>query len=138
MSNETRVLYNAECPVCRAEIDHYSAYSERQKLPIIFDDLNTDALAAWGLDPDNATRRLHVSKNGLVYAGIPAFIILWQDMPKYRWLARVVGMSGVHWLAVQVYDHVLAPLLYRWHLRRRKRAAAPDGARADGNQTSSR
>ena len=37
-----------------------------------------------------AAKRLHVRKNGQVYDGIPAFIALWQDMPRYRWLARVV------------------------------------------------
>jgi predicted DCC family thiol-disulfide oxidoreductase YuxK len=123
MTENTRVLYNADCPVCRAEIDHYAAYSAKNALPIRFDDLNSDALKAWGLSTDAATRRLHVLKNGTLYSGIPAFVALWQDMPRYRKLARVVALPGVHWLAVQTYDHILAPLLYRWHLRRQKRVA---------------
>ncbi len=116
---EISVLYNAQCPVCSFEINHYAAYSRDKALPIAFDDLNDGAkLDAWGLDPDTAARRLHVLKDGNLIAGIPAFIVLWQDMPKYRWLARVVSLPGVFQVACLGYDYLLAPLIYRWHVRR--------------------
>ncbi|MEM8576927.1 MAG: DUF393 domain-containing protein [Pseudomonadota bacterium] len=123
-SDETEVLYNADCPVCRFEIDHYADYVGKTGLPIRFDDLNASELTQWGLSPEDAARRLHVRKDGQIYAGIPAFIVLWQDMPRYRWLARVVGLQGVHWAACKVYDYVLAPALFAWHKRRQRRAAA--------------
>lgn len=118
MSDDTKVLYNADCPVCSFEIDHYAAYAAREGLAIRFDDLNSSALAQWNITADEAARRLHVLKDGEVYGGIPAFIVLWQDMPRYHWQARLVSLPGVNWLAVKGYDHVLAPLIYRWHLRR--------------------
>lgn len=118
MSDKTRVLYNADCPVCSFEINHYVAYAGRNDLPIRFEDLNQDALEDWGLTKDAAARRLYVLKDGQLFSGIPAFIILWQDMPRYRWLARVVALPGVHRLACLAYDNVLAPLIYRWHVRR--------------------
>jgi len=122
-AEDTSVLYNGECPVCRFEIDHYAGYSREQGLPIRFDDLNSDALADWGVSADDAARRLHVRKNGQVYSGIPAFVLLWQDMPRFRWLARVVSWPVVRPVAVFLYDWVLAPVLYRWHLARGRRAA---------------
>ena len=123
---KTKVLYNAACPVCSYEIDHYAAYSQKEALPIAFDDLNdTDRLRGWGLDADTAARRLHVLKNGVLVAGIPAFIALWTDMPRYKWLARVVAFPGVFQLACWSYDYVLAPLIYRWHLSRLKRQTTP-------------
>ena len=123
--NKTAVLYNASCPVCSYEINHYAHYSHEQALPIAFDDLNDrEKLAAWGIDPDTAARKLHVMKEGEVFAGIPAFIVLWQDMPRYRWLARIVSLPGVHWLACVIYDYVLAPLIYRWYMRRLRRGTA--------------
>ena len=27
MQKEIEILYNADCPICRFEIDHYAAYS---------------------------------------------------------------------------------------------------------------
>lgn len=118
MTENTRVLYNADCPVCSFEINHYAAYSERNGLPIRFEDLNRDALDAWGLTPDEAARRLYVMKDGQMFSGIPAFKVLWQDMPRYRWLARLIALPGLNRLACMTYDYVLAPLIYRWHLRR--------------------
>lgn len=121
---KTTVLYNASCPICSYEIDHYAAYSEEKSLPIAFDDLNkADALCRWGLDADTAARRLHVLKDGQLLSGIPAFIALWREMPRYQWLARIVSLPGVFRIACWSYDLVLAPLIYRWHLRRLKREA---------------
>lgn len=117
------VLYNADCPVCRLEIDHYSEYARSQSLAIRFDDLNDDlALRAWGLDAETAARRMHVVVNGTLLTGIPAFVALWQEMPRYRWLARVVTVPVMFTLANWCYDAVLAPLIYRLHLRRQKRS----------------
>ena len=120
---ETRVLYNDECPVCSFEINHYAAYARRNGLPIRFDDLNGPERAGWGIDADRAARRLYVLRGGKLTSGIPAFLVLWREMPRYRWLARVVGLPGVRQVASWVYDHALAPAIYRWHLRRKARGA---------------
>lgn len=117
----TRVLYNHDCPVCRAEITHYQDYAGREGLAIGFDDLNHVDLGMWGVTADQAARRLHVVHDGQVVSGIPAFILLWQQMPRYRWLARLVGLPVVRQIAVLVYDRILAPALYWTHLRRLRR-----------------
>ncbi|MEM8692366.1 MAG: DUF393 domain-containing protein [Pseudomonadota bacterium] len=121
MSDETRVLYNADCPVCNFEISHYAAYTKKQALSIRFEDLNVSEMADWGLSRDDAARRLYVLKDEQFYSGISAFIVLWRDMPRYRWIARLVDLPGIRHLAIFIYDYVLAPLIYRWHLRRQKR-----------------
>ena len=124
---ETKVLYNDNCPVCSFEINHYAAYAKRNGLAIQFDDLNGPERAAWGLDADTAARRLYVLKDGELTSGIDAFLVLWQDMPRYRWLARVVGTPGIKQAASVLYDHVMAPLIYRWHLRRQARRITRSG-----------
>jgi hypothetical protein len=120
---ETRVLFNADCPVCSFEIGHYARYAGRSGLPIRFDDLNTDACDPWGIDADTAARRLYVLHEGVLTSGIPAFLVLWAQMPRYRLLGRVVGLPGIKQIAITTYDNVLAPAIYRWHLRRVKRQA---------------
>ncbi len=115
----TAVLYNACCPVCSLEINHYARITEKNDLPIAFDDLNDhETLSAWGIDSETAARRLHVRKDGEILDGIPAFIALWREMPRYGWLASVVNTPGVYQFAVCTYDYILAPALYHWHLRR--------------------
>lgn len=123
---ETSVLFNANCPVCSFEIGHYARYCRDTGLPIRFDDLNSDARARWGIDADTAARRLHMLHQGQLISGIPAFLVLWARMPRYRWLARIVGLPGVRHVASALYDLVLAPAIYRLHLRRlRRQGAAP-------------
>ena len=119
----TRVLFNANCPVCNFEIGHYAQYADRSGLLIRFDDLNTDARDQWGIDADTAARRLYVLHEGVLTSGIPAFLALWAQMPRYRVLGCVVGLPGIKQIAIVTYDHVLAPAIYRWHLRRVKRQA---------------
>ena len=126
-SSDTKVLYNDDCPVCSFEINHYAAYAERHDLPIQFDDLNGPERLAWGIDADTAARRLYVLHKGALTSGIPAFLVLWREMPRYRWLARIVGWPGLRQAASFVYDHILAPLIYRWHLRRRARRVSRSG-----------
>lgn len=128
-NSNLRVLYNASCPVCRAEIDHYASVSLRHDLPLRFDDLNGPDLALWGITPDQAARRLHVLREGRVLSGLEAFRAIWSVLPRYRWLARVTGWPVVRPLASALYDHVLAPVLYRAHLRRISRAARQPASR---------
>ena len=123
-SPKTSVLFNANCPVCNFEIQHYAQYAVANDLPIRFDDLNSGARNQWGLDADTAARRLYVLHEGRLTSGIAAFLVLRAQMPRYRWLARVVGLPGIRQVASAAYDHVLAPVIYRWHLRRLRQQTA--------------
>ena len=107
-SPKTSVLYNANCPVCNFEIGHYASYAGANALPIRFDDLNSDARTAWGIDADTAARRLYVLQDGKLTSGIPAFLVLWAQMPRYCWLGRIVGLPGVRQVASACYDLSLA------------------------------
>ena len=122
MAQETRVLYNETCPVCSIEIKAYQRLALKTAAPLRFDSL--DQAAAFGLSADQAARRLHVLHKGQVVAGIPAFQILWAQLPRWRWLARLTALPLIHPVLCLIYDRVLAPLLYRAHLRRARKAKA--------------
>jgi len=115
------VLYNGDCPICSREIAAYRGEAERRGLPVRFEDLNRADLGAWGLDREAARARLHVRRGGEVLAGLPAFVALWERMPRLRWLARLVGLPGVRGVAGAVYDRALAPGLAALDRRRRAR-----------------
>lgn len=122
MPPETRVLYNGDCPICDTEICHYAAYTSKHDLPVRFDDLNTDAREAWGMDETTAAKRMHVMHDGKLYSGIDGFRVLWAQMPRYRWLARLTGIPGIYHISCWLYDYALAPTIYRRHLRRQARS----------------
>jgi predicted DCC family thiol-disulfide oxidoreductase YuxK len=112
---DTIVIYNGECPVCSREIGVYRA---RAVGPVRFVDLNACDMTSFGLSPDEAARRLHVVEEGRLLAGVDAFLALWRATPGFRWLAAFVGRPGVRQVAGAVYERILAPALYRQHLRR--------------------
>lgn len=118
--NRKTVLYNDSCPICSREIAAYRKMSDPDTGPA-YAGLTTCDLAQFGLTEDEAARRLHVVQDGQVISGIPAFAALWEDVPRLRWLARLVRLPVVGGLANGVYDHLLAPALFALHKRRQRR-----------------
>jgi predicted DCC family thiol-disulfide oxidoreductase YuxK len=116
MTQDTCILYNDTCPLCRAEIDAYRR--QATGLPLRFDPLTEAHL--YGLTPDQAARRLHVIENGQLLSGLDAFRALWAQLPRTRWLARLTGLPVIRPVLAFVYDRLAAPLLYRAHLRRQR------------------
>jgi len=120
-TTSTRALYNSDCPVCNSEMCRYAGYAEDQELPLAFDDLNAVDLAAWGVTEDAASRLLHVLHDGRLYIGFDAMLILWDQMPRYRWLARIGRLPGLNALLDWGYEHVVARIIYARHKRRQAR-----------------
>ncbi|MEY4696727.1 MAG: hypothetical protein RIT14_1155 [Pseudomonadota bacterium] len=119
MPEDTRVLYNDTCPVCRIEIDAYRRRATAAGAALQFDAL--DRAADWGLTPDQAARQLHVRVDGQVIGGFAAFRAIWARLPRWRWLARVTALPVIAPLLEFAYARIAAPVLYRMHLRRQGR-----------------
>ena len=119
----TRVLFNEDCPVCNAEICHYRNYAEKKGIKLYFDKLGETDLSLYGVSKDQGAKRLHVISDGQVIHGLPAFQKLWAEMPRYRILAILTNFPIIREIAALVYDKILAPVLYRSHLRRLKKIA---------------
>lgn len=120
-------IYNGRCGVCRPEIEHYARLDAKEGGRHRWVNLYEapDLLARYGLDAETVKRRLHVIGPGdRPYAGVDAFLLIWRAIPRYRWLAALVGSRPVKPLADAVYDRVLAPALYALTRRRERREAA--------------
>jgi len=118
---KTRALYNADCPVCDAEMCSYEGYAQSQDLSIAFDDLNTVDLARWGVSEDQAARLLHVIHDGELFVGWDAFLVLWAQMPRYALAAKIGGWPIIRHVASWGYKHIVARVIYERHLRRKSR-----------------
>jgi predicted DCC family thiol-disulfide oxidoreductase YuxK len=115
---DIEILYNGRCPICSAEIAQYDRAAQKAGAPLRFTDLHSAELASWGLSADQATRRLHARAGGQIISGFPAFLILWENLPRLKWLARLLSLPGLRQLAELGYNRIAAPLLYSLHLRR--------------------
>ena len=122
---QTRILYNDRCPICRAEIAHYRKRAAAAGAPLSFEDLNSADLGDWALTADQAKRRLHAAlPDGRIVSGIPAFAAIWAVLPGMGWLARLVQMPGIRGLADFAYNRIAAPWLYRRQMRRERQGLA--------------
>ncbi len=94
-------------PICNLTLDVDRPHELTTKL----EHLNSDALVTWGLDADTAVKRLYVMHEDRLSSGIPAFLVLWVQMRRYRWLTWIVGLFGAFQIACRIYDYVLAPAI---------------------------
>jgi predicted DCC family thiol-disulfide oxidoreductase YuxK len=118
---KTRVLYNDACPICSREIKHYDKLAAKDDLPLVFEPLGTSA-QDWGIDPDAAARQIHARRGDELLTGFDAFVAMWSEIPRYRWIARLCSLPVIRTIVRIIYDHVAAPLLYALHKRRQRKA----------------
>ena len=89
--NRLKTFYDGGCPMCSREIEHYRSIDRAQRIDWI--DITSDdaALAEAGLDRETAMRRLHVREpDGRLLSGVAAFTAIWQRLPRWRGLARLI------------------------------------------------
>jgi predicted DCC family thiol-disulfide oxidoreductase YuxK len=87
------MFYDGGCPLCRREVAHYRRLEGAQRIDWIDIDANREALMSAGIDHRTAMQRLHVrDRHGNLRSGGAAFLALWDELPRYRWLARAVRL----------------------------------------------
>ena len=116
----TIVLFNGDCKICSKEICVYQTYGAGRELPIDFKDINAIDLAPFGLTMNETARQLHVIKNYELFKGVKAFVVLWNEMPRYRFLAKIFSLPGVKDVAQFFYYHIIARYLYARDIKRLK------------------
>jgi predicted DCC family thiol-disulfide oxidoreductase YuxK len=110
------IYYDGACPLCRREIGHY------QRLEACGPVRWVDVAAADTALPDGVTRegalaRFHARlPDGRLVSGAGAFIELWAQMPGWRWLARVLRVPPLPWVAERAYRGFL--IVRPWVQRR--------------------
>jgi predicted DCC family thiol-disulfide oxidoreductase YuxK len=120
----TTIIHNGTCPICAREVAQYARAADRAGVALDIQGLDGPARERAGLSRDAAARRFHVIRDGRLLSGLDAFLVIWEKLPRLRWLARALRPRWVRALADPLYDHVLAPALYALHRRRVRRAAA--------------
>jgi len=114
-TDEIDVVYNDTCPICSREVAIYQRVTGPD---VAYHGIDSARARDLGLTPEDAAREFHVMQAGQLVSGIPAFALLWERMPRMRWLAWLVRLPVVRTLAQGIYAWVLAPALYAAHRRR--------------------
>jgi predicted DCC family thiol-disulfide oxidoreductase YuxK len=109
------VFYDGSCPLCRREIAHYRRIDSTARLRWVDAVNEPETLARHGLSLQQAMAELHVlDGDGRWQRGVDAFLVIWQQLPAYRWLAKLVTALGLSRLLGFFYRHFAA-----WRYRQR-------------------
>ena len=77
-----------------------------------------EVLVPLNLRLDDVRLRLHVQdEQGRMHVGAEAVAALSAQLPRWGWLAALLRVPGLRWLARHSYN-VFAALLFRWNRRR--------------------
>ena len=105
-----KVYFNNSCKICRAEINHY----KKQKIDQInWIDItnNQNAQIETKKNDKELLRRLHVEKNGEIFSGAKAFLLIWKNIPKYKILYSILSLPIIFQIFSFTYE-LIAFFLY--------------------------
>ena len=100
-----KVYYNNSCKICKAEIDLY----KKEKIDqISWVDITNNQTAKIETNKDykQLLRRLHVEKNGKIFSGAKAFLLVWKNIPKYKILYSIFSLPIIFQTFSIVYEIV--------------------------------
>ncbi|WP_372422568.1 thiol-disulfide oxidoreductase DCC family protein [Salinarimonas chemoclinalis] len=124
---ELTVYYDGACPLCRAEIGHYSRCRGAERVAFV-DVSDVAADPGPDLPREAALARFHVrdARGGLV-SGAAGFARLWRVLPAWRPAAAIARLPGVRTLLELAYRGFLPlrPHLARMLERRARRHSEP-------------
>ena len=117
---QTVMFYDGGCPLCRREIAHYRKLDRAQRIDWVDISQDQHRLAALDISVSHAMQRLHVqTPDGRLVTGAEAFATVWEALPYYRWLARMVRGARLLRPLDAVYYRFA-----RWRFQRRCRDGA--------------
>lgn len=89
-----KLFYDGGCPLCRKEINHYIRIDRQKRVEWIDITREQALLDAQGLSFSETMRLIHaIDASGERQIGVPAFLVIWDQLPGYRWLARAVRFT---------------------------------------------
>ena len=105
-----KVYFNNSCKICKAEIDLYKRENIKDINWVDISD-NRNAQIETNKNNKQLLRRLHVKKDGELFSGAKAFLIVWKNIPKYKFLYSIFKLPLIFQIFSIVYEMV-AFLLY--------------------------
>lgn len=109
------VFFDGGCPLCSREITHYQTLARDRDILWLDVTREPETLARHGLSLTEALARFHVmDQDGAFHRGADGFILLWSQLPGYRYLAALCTRCHLQPMLRFIYERFA-----RWHFRRR-------------------
>jgi len=83
------VYFNNSCKICRTEINLYKKQNIKDIEWVDITD-NETAEIETQKDAKSLLRRLHIKDGANIIDGAEAFLLIWKNIPKYRFLYKIL------------------------------------------------
>jgi predicted DCC family thiol-disulfide oxidoreductase YuxK len=105
-----KVFFNNSCKICKAEIDLYKKENINE---INWVDISNNHTAEIETNKKNKDllRRLHVKKDGKIFSGANAFLLVWKKIPRYKFLYNFFKLPIIFQIFYCGYE-IIAFFLY--------------------------
>ena len=107
-----KVYFNNSCKICKAEIDLY----KKEKIDRInWIDITNNRTAKMETKKDykQLLRRLHVEKDGKIFSGAKAFLLVWKNIPKYKVLYSIFSLPIIFQIFSVIYEIIALFLFFK-------------------------
>ena len=102
-----KVFFDGKCDVCSKEIRHYKSLDRDNKFDWINVAINGDALNYRGVTQADALLYLHViDANDKLLVGVDAFITIWQELPRWWFVAIILKNPIFYQCAKHAYKYM--------------------------------
>ncbi len=109
-----RVFYDGRCGMCSREINYYRRIAPQNICEWIDITIQPQPLLHLGIELQDGLKRLYTqNSDGKIYQGVDSFLLIWQQIPRFRWLACIVRTKLFYAIASFLYVRFAT-----WHFTR--------------------
>ena len=105
-----KVYFNNSCKICKAETQFYKK-EKIQEIDWIDITNNSSAIKETSKNSKELLRRLHVKDGEKVLEGAEAFLLVWKNIPKYKFLYKIFKLPIIFSIFSILYE-IIAFFLY--------------------------
>ena len=99
------VFYDDKCSLCSREIKFYKKIAPKASISWLGISSSSKELKFVKIKRVDALMYLHARDcEGDFYVGVDAFILIWQNLPYFKYLNHVISLPGIYQLANIVYE----------------------------------
>ena len=105
-TNQPIIFYDGSCPLCIKEIKHYQRLDKTGR--IAWNDITTDdkTYVKHNISFEQAMKKLHaIDSSGNLVTGVDSFLLIWDNLPYYRFLGKIVRTLKLTLVLNAVYTH---------------------------------
>ena len=99
------VFYDDKCSLCSGEINFYKKLAPQAPLKWLGISSSSIELKNAKVKRVDALMFLHVRDNdGMFHVGVDAFILIWRNLPYFKYINYFILLPGVYYLANLIYE----------------------------------